>query len=135
MANTVYLGPAECPVDVTELVASEVIAPGTILVETSGEAALAGLDQGGIVYVALENILEEITDSYAADDTVQCARPTSGEYYQLALAASQTIVKDAPLTTNASGVAIALGANDNVVCYADETKTSVGATTIRVYFK
>ncbi len=135
MANTVYLGPAECPVDVTELVASEVIAPGTILVETSGEAALAGADQGGIVYVALENILEEITDSYAADDTVQCARPTSGEYYQVVLAASQVAVKDGPLTTNANGELILLAANDNVVCYADETKTSVGATTIRVYFK
>ncbi len=135
MANTVYLGPAECPVDVTELVAREAITPGSVMVVTSGEFALAGADQGGVVYCALENILEEVTDAYAIGDTVQGARPTSGEYYQLALAASQTIVKDAPLTTNASGVAIALGANNNVVCYADETKTSVGATTIRVYFK
>ncbi len=135
MANTVYLGPAECPIDVTELLGSEVITPSTVLVATSGEFAIAGADQAGIVYVALENILGEVTDTYAIDETVQGARPTSGEYYQLALPASQTIVKDAALTTDASGNMVALGANDNVVCYADETKTSVAADVIRVYFK
>lgn len=136
MANTVYIGPAECHPDVSELLASEAITPGSVMVVTSGEFALAGADQGGVTYFALENILEEVTDAYAIGDTVQGGRPKSGEYYELTLAASQTIVKDAALTTNASGNLVELGAGSNTVCYADEAVTTTGATgKIRVYIK
>lgn len=134
MANTVYIGPAENHPDVSEYAASEAISPGQVLVTSSGEFALAGADQGGVVYFALENILEEVTDAYAIGDTVQGARPKSGEYYELTLAASQTIAKDAALTTDASGNLVALGAGTNTVCYADEAVTTTGATgKIRVY--
>ena len=136
MSNTVYIGPAESHPDVTELLASEAITPGSVMVVTSGEFALAGADQGGVTYFALENILEEVTDAYAIDDTVQGGRPKSGEYYELTLAASQTIAKDAALTTNASGNLVALGAGSNTVCYADEAVTTTGAAgKIRVYIK
>lgn len=136
MANTVYIGPAECHPDVTELPASAAISPGEVLVVSSGEFAPAGADTGELVYCALENILEEVTDDYASGATVQGARPKSGEYYELTLAASQTIAKDDALTTNASGNLVALGAGDNTICYADEAVTTTGSTgKIRVYFK
>lgn len=136
MSNTVYIGPAECHPDVTEMPASEVITPREVLVVTSGEFAIAGADQGGVVYFALEDILEEVTDTYAVGATVQGARPKSGEYYELTLAASQTIAKDDALTTDASGNLVALGAGSNTIAYADEAVTTTGATgSIRVYVK
>lgn len=136
MSNTVYIGPAECHPDVSEYPASEVITPREVLVVTSGEFAIAGADQAGVVYFALEDILEEVTDTYAVGATVQGARPKSGEYYELTLAASQTIAKDAALTTDASGHLVALGAGSNTIAYADEAVTTTGATgSIRVYVK
>lgn len=136
MANTVYIGPAECHPDVSEFVASEAITPGSVLVTSSGEFALAGADAAGVTYFALENILEEVTDAYAIGETVQGARPKSGEYYELTLAASQTIAKDAALTTDASGNLVALGAGTNTIAYADEAVTTTGSTgKIRVYIK
>ena len=136
MSNTVYISPAECHPDVTELPASEAILPRQVLVANAGNFDLAGADQGGVVYFALEDILEEVTDAYAIGATVQGARPKSGEYYELTLAASQTIAKDAALTTDASGNLVALGAGNNVIAYADEAVTTTGAAgSIRVYVK
>ena len=60
MSNTVYIGPAECHPDVTELPASEAILPRQVLVANAGNFDLAGADQGGVVYFALEDILEEV---------------------------------------------------------------------------
>lgn len=137
MSNLVYIGPAEQHPDVTERLASATITPRQVMVITSEEFAVAGADQTGVVYFADRNILGELTDTYAAGDTVQGFRPKSGEYYELTLAASQTIAKDAKLTTNASGQLVALGAGTNVIAYADEAKTTgVGVTAgIRVYIK
>lgn len=136
MSNLVYIGPAEQHPDVTEALASEAISPRQVMVLTAGEFALAGADQGGVVYFAGNDILEEVTDAYADGDTVQGFRPKSGEYYELQLAASQTIAKDAPLTTDASGNLVALGAGTNVVAYADEAVTTTASVgSIRVYIK
>lgn len=136
MSNTVYIGPAECHPDVTEMPASVAISPREVLIESSGEFAPAGADAAGVVYFALENILGEVTEDYIAGETVQGARPKSGEYYELTLAASQTIAKDDALTTNASGNLVALGAGSNTIAYADEAVTTTGATgSIRVYIK
>lgn len=136
MSNTVYIAPAECHPDVTELPASEAISPRKVLVTSSGEFAVAGADEGALTYFALENVLGEVTDAYAVGETVQGARPKSGEYYEMSLAASQTIAKDAALTTNASGDLVALGAGSNTIAYADEAVTTTGsAGSIRVYIK
>ncbi|QDP61700.1 MAG: hypothetical protein Unbinned4466contig1000_12 [Prokaryotic dsDNA virus sp.] len=136
MSNIVYIGPAESHPDVTEFPASEVISPRQVLVVSSGAFAVAGADQEGMVYFALENILGEVTEDYQVDETVQGARPQSGEYYEMALAAGQTIAKDDALTTDASGNLVALGAGENVIAYADEAVTTTGsAGSIRVYVK
>ena len=136
MANTVYIGPAECHPDVSELLASESITPGSVLVQSSGEFALAGAAEAGLVYFALENILGDVSDAYAIGDTVQGARPKSGEYYELTLAASQTIAKDAALKTDASGNLVAQGGTGAIVAYADESVTTSGSVgKIRVYVK
>lgn len=136
MSNKVFIGPACKKPDVQERLASEAISPGEVLVETSGEFALAGADQAGVVYFAGCNILGEKSDAYAIDDTVQGYRPESGQYYELTLAASQTIAKDAALTTDASGHLVALGAGSNTIAYADEAVTTTGSTgVIRVYIK
>lgn len=136
MSNTVYIGPAECHPDVMEMPASEVISPRQVLVESSGEFAVAGADAGGMVYFALENVLGEVTEDYATGETVQGARPQSGQYYEMALASGQTIGKDDALTTDASGNLVALGAGSNTIAYADEAVTTTGdAGSIRVYIK
>lgn len=137
MANTVYIGPAEEQPDVVELAASEAILPGQFMVVTSGKFAQAGAAEAALTYIALENILGEVSEAYAADDTVQGARPKSGQYYSCVLAASQTIsAVGTPLKTDASGNLIAQGGTGAIAAYADEAVTTTGATgRIRVYIK
>lgn len=136
MSNLVYIGPAEQHPDVTEALASAVIAPRIVMVLTSGQFALAGAAAVSPVYIADRNVLGELTDSYAIGDTVQGFRPKSGEYYALTLAASQTIVKDGPLKTDATGKLVAQGGTGNILCYADQAVTTGSGVTaeIRVYF-
>lgn len=136
MSNLVYVGPAEQHPDVFEALASAVIAPRIVMVLTAGEFALAGAAAVSPIYVADTNILGEVTDTYAIGDTVQGFRPKSGEYYMLTVAASQTIAKNGPLKTDATGKVIAQGGTGNIIAYADEAVTTgVGVTSpIRVYF-
>lgn len=135
MSNLVYIGPAEQHPDVFEAPASEAISPRQVMVLTAGEFALAGAAAVSPVYLAGCNILEEVTDAYAIGETVQGFRPKSGEYYELQLAASQTIAKNGPLKTDASGNLIAQGGTGNILCYADEAVTTTGSVgSIRVYF-
>ena len=61
---------------------------------------------------------------------MQGARPQSGEYYEVILAASQTITKDEALTTNASGHLVTQGAAANVLFFADEDVTTAGSTNL-----
>lgn len=136
MSNLVYVGPAESHPDVFEAPASAAIDPRTVMVLTGGEFAKAGADQAGVVYFADANVLGEVTDAYAKDETVQGFRPKAGEYYTLTLAAGQTIARDAALTTDASGNLVALASGDNVIAYADEAVTTTSsAGAIRVYIK
>jgi hypothetical protein len=137
MGNRVYVGPAQCKVDVKEKLAAATILPGQVVRLNAGAFALAGADQDGLVYFAGNNILGERDQAHATGDTVQGYRPSSGEYYDLVLAASQTIAEDAALTTNASGNLVALGGGTNVIAYAAEAKTTGagGTGVIRVYVK
>lgn len=136
MANTIYRGPAEEKPDVQELPAAAAITPGGIIIKSSGTFTPAGADTSELAYVALENNMCEITEDYAADDTVQGARLKSGQYYYMILAASQTIEVDDELTTDASGHLVALGAGDNVIVYANEAVTTTGSTSyITAYVK
>jgi hypothetical protein len=136
MGNRVYVGPAQCKVDVKEKLAAATILPGQVVRLNAGKFALAGADQAGLVYFAGNNILGERNQAYATDETVQGYRPSSGEYYDLVLAASQVIAEDAPLTTNSSGNLIALGAGSNVIAYAADAVTTTGSVgVVRVYVK
>lgn len=136
MSNLVYIAPACDKPDVFEAPASVAISPRQVMVLTAGQFALAGANQSGVLYFAGNDILEEVTDAYAVGATVQGFRPKSGEYYELQLAAAQTIAKGAALTTDASGNLVALGAGTNVVAYADEAVTTTGSVgSIRVYIK
>lgn len=134
MTNRVYCGPAEFKEDVLELPAAASILPGTVAIRSSGEAAAAGAAVAGEFFIVGNNILGDLADAYAADDTVQLYRPKSGEYYNVRLAASQAIAAGAGLTTNASGLLVAQGVNPAIV-YADEavtTTTSAGFIRVRV---
>ncbi len=137
MGNRVYVGPAQSKVDVKEKPAAVAILPGQVVRLNAGAFTLAGANQSGLVYFAGDNILGERNQAYAAGDTVQGYRPSSGEYYDLVLAASQNIAEDAPLTTNASGNLVTLGSSTSVICYAAEAVTTGagGTGVIRVYVK
>lgn len=138
MRNAIFSGPAQSKVDVREAQASEAILPGRVLVldGANNEFDLAGADQGGQVYFAGRNPHDNEDDAYAADDTVQGYVPSSGQYYNLRLAASQTITEGDALTTNASGDLVAIGEGSNTIAYAAESVTTTGAAgQIRVYIK
>lgn len=130
MANRIYIGPAEKKEDVLELPAAASILPGVIAVRSSGQAAAAGAALAADVefFVVDANVLGEITEAYATGDTVQLLRPTSGEYYYVRLAASQTIAAGNGLTTNSSGLLVAESTN-HALFIADEAVTTGSGVT------
>lgn len=136
MSNLVFIGPAEFKDDVKERPASAAILPRTVMTQTAGKFGPAAAKVTGVVYIADKQIHGMIDEAYAENETVQGFRPSSGEYYDLILAPSQTIDEDEALTTNAAGQVLALAASEAPLCYAEQAvTTTTAAGVIRVYFK
>ena len=78
----------------------------------------------------------DIDTAYLASETVFSYKPASGEYYQMLVATGQALVVDTPLTSNGAGLLrIAVIATEPVVCYSDQTITTVATTPVAVKFK
>jgi hypothetical protein len=138
-ANVVFSGPARNvdPIKRSAKIASGVtVLPGALVeLNGSGEWILHNSQGHGFdVHIADMNVIEQkaVTDALTAGDTAAAFVPEVGCTYNLVLAASQTIAKGAPLTSNGSGAveaATVTGATpDEVLFIAEEAVTTTGAT-------
>lgn len=122
--NKIFAGPAtQVTPQVVERPASEAITPGSLLIITSGEFALAGAATTGKMYLAQENYLamEGVGDAYDVDDTCIGMEILSGQFFNALLAPGQNISADDALTPNGSGQFIAASTSDMVVATSEET--------------
>lgn len=139
--NVIFVGCADGGMPTkAEALANAALAPGNILLLNSSNKfikhATAGTAAGaGFVYVADLNMLDKVTDAYAANDTVQAFQPKAGEYYNALVVAGAVCVKDGALTSDGAGrLKVATVGTDAVVCYADETVTPAADALVRVKF-
>ena len=135
MANTIFIGPAEQQPEVLERAASERILPGQFVVEVDGEFQLLNDSTGGVVYIALENLLDDTADAYELGDSIQAAKVDSGQYYQSILEGGRSVSYGDPLVVNSASILTHAATGDDVICNADEQKTTDSESAfVRVFF-
>lgn len=138
MGNKTFLGSAENnqPEQVELPAAAAGILPGNVLLRAADKFKKHdGANLGGFVYIAKESPNGDIDRAYLADETVFACRPKSGDFYQALVATGQVLVVDTPLTSTGTGLLDIATGTDVIVCYSDETITTVATTPVAVKFK
>ncbi|WP_299316550.1 hypothetical protein [uncultured Halomonas sp.] len=125
-----------------EAPAGATLTPGMLAEVSSGEIIPHSTDGGaGFVYVAKELTANfdgngGLDTDYTAGETAQAYIPTSGDMYRMLVATAQAVGYDTALASDGAGLLVVAGAEDAVICYADEDAgTTDGTTAVRVKFK
>lgn len=122
--SRIHLGPArKNDPQVLELAAAAEIKPGSLLVITAGEFALAAATTVGKVWLAQENYLSQrsVDTVYAADERVLGLEMQDDTLYAAIIATGVNVTAiGAALTPAASGKLALASTGDLIVAYADE---------------
>lgn len=130
----IHLGPArKNDPQVTEANASANILPGSLVVLSSGEFALAGASTVGKVWLAQENYLMQkgVDDTYVEDDDLVLGLEMQDDCLYAARIANGVNItaKGVALTPAASGTLGIASTSDLIVAYSDEVyNNNTGAT-------
>jgi len=122
--NKIYAGPSsEVLPQVMELPAAASTLPGSAVVVTSGEFALAGATTVGKVWFAQDNYLTMggVTDAVDEGDVVIGLEPLPHMLFNVRVATGNNLVKGDALTPGAAGVLVKASTADMVVATAAET--------------
>lgn len=121
--NAVFAGPVEkLKPQVKELPAAASTAPGSIVVVSAGEFALADASTAGKVYIAQENYLtmKGPDTEINAGDTVMGLELDDSCLYRALVATGVDVAEDAALAPGANGQLVLATAADRVVAFAEE---------------
>ncbi len=136
--NVIWVGPADGsnhkPLTV-EGTAGASILPGTLVAQTGD--AIAKSDNDGTTSSRLllareigEQFGKNISQPWSTNDHIICVAPRSGEFFNVCIAAAQTIVVGDALTSNGDGKFKKAGAADAVYCIAQVASTAAAANTL-----
>lgn len=137
--NVIWVGPADGPNHkplTVEGKATEAVLPGKLVAQgANGDISLSANDGTTASRLLIAREIGEqfgktITDSWATDDHLISVAPRSGEFFNVAVAAAQTIIVGTPLTSNGNGLFKVAGAGDAVYCYAQKVSTAAAANTL-----
>lgn len=121
--NAVFAGPVEkLKPQVKEMPAAASTAPGSIVVVSGGQFALADANTTGKVYIAQENYLtmKGPDTAIAAGDTVMGLELDDSCLYRALVATGVNVAEDAALAPGANGQLVLATAADRVVAFAEE---------------
>ena len=135
--NTIFAGNAcKRPRQQESITTQADILPGMLVTRSGANFIKHNVSgQGADFFVAKENSLAQanVTDLYAANDTVFAYIPEPGDYFNVAIAATQNITAvGTPITSNGAGygrIALVTGAEE-VLFYADEIVNVTAAGTL-----
>lgn len=135
--NAVFAGPVEkLKPQVRELPAAVDLTPGSIVVASGGQFALATAATTGKVYVVQENYLtmKGPDTSITAGNTAIGLEMADDCLYRARVATGTNVTLDAALAPGANGELVLAGAADRVVAFAAETynNTSGSAQLVQV---
>jgi len=121
--NAVFGGPVEkLKPQVRELPAAASTLPGSIVVATGGQFALADAATAGKVYIAQENYLtmKGPDTAVGTGDTLIGMELADDCLYRARVADGVNVALDAALAPGANGELVLAGTADRVVAFADE---------------
>lgn len=135
-ANVVFAGPAQATRPLmaeATIKTGETLVGGNLVELSSGEWAAHGTaDVGGDIHVIdMDTIGQKaVADALTAGQSHPAFIPEVGRFYNVILAASQTIAKGASLSSNGAGAvkAAATDGTSEALFTADEAVTTTGAT-------
>ncbi|WP_425070653.1 hypothetical protein [Sagittula sp. S175] len=136
--NKVFLGPVtEALPQVREALASVAVTPGTLVVVTSGEFALAGAATVGKVWIAQDNYLamNGVDTAWDAGDTMIGMELLPNMLYAGRIADGVTVAVGTALTPAANGLLAVASTSDKVIGYAEEAYANATGTTQLIKFR
>ena len=135
--NVIWAGPADganrSPMTVEGVATTELI-PGSLVGRAASKLAYSTADGTKPIQVLVvrevgEHYGKTITDPWTANENSISVMPRSGEFVNVRLAASQTVVTGDGLTSNGDGSWKKAGASDAALLYATESATTGSGVT------
>lgn len=137
--NKIFLGPVtENTPQVREAIASVAVTPGLLVVDSSGEFALAGAATVGKVWIAQDNYLamKGVDTDWDADDTMIGMELLPHMLYAGRIANSTNIAAvGTALTPAANGLLAIASTEDKVIGYAEEVYNNTSGSTQLIKFR
>jgi len=122
--NVIYRGPIKDePETVNDKTVAGAYLPGVLVTESATALTVATAADMQEQLLVLSNVRfkdQDVATAYTSGDTGVAYRPRPNEIYQVRLAAA-TYAKGAPLTIGASGYLTAVGDEEVVYAYFDDT--------------
>lgn len=123
--NKIYAGPThETMPQVHEAPAAASTLPGSaVVLNGSGQFALAAANSTGEVFIAQDNYLamKGVDDAIAATNTVIGLVPLDGQLFNLRFTTGQNVAKGAAIALGAGGKFVVAAAGSRVVAFAEES--------------
>jgi len=140
--NKIHLGNIDGPYREPLLVegpAADAFVPGTLLERSGNNLATsnnaATVDSERLIAIEIpESEGGVITTAYTVGETAEAMVLRSGEFANVRVASSQTVVKGSPIISNGDGT-FAVGTTaltNDILAYADEAVTTTAVTLVRV---
>lgn len=144
--RVIYVGPADGsdskPLKV-EGIATEAIAPGSVLDFAASSAGLELMDDAATVFGKPLMVADKdearsksVDDSWTINESMVGFRPRSGEVLNVLCVTAQALVRGTALTRSAvTPGALVIAATDGteeILCYADEVVTTTATQLVRV---
>ena len=136
--NVIWVGPADGsnhkPLTV-EGTAGATILPGTLVAQTGDDIAKSTNDGTTASRLLLarefgEQFGKKITDPITTGQHIVCVAPRSGEFFNVCISASQTLVVGDALTSAGDGTFKKAGAGDAIYCYAQVASNNAANNTL-----
>ena len=121
--NKIYAGPVtEVTPQVTEAPASVAITPGTAIVLSAGEFAVAGASTNEKIFIAQDNYLamKGVGDAYDVDDVCFGMEMLDEQFFNVVVPTGNNLAKGAALTTDAAGKFVTATTGNRIIAHADE---------------
>lgn len=144
--KVIYVGPADGsngkPLNIEGIAVSAVL-PGTVLKRVAG-----GLDTNNIAAIIFGEQLiiadkdqqrsRRVTEAWTVDENMVAIAPRSGEFFNVLVADSVTLIKGDPMSRNGAGLlklavtpATVGATSEEIACYSDEAIVTSGTTLVR----
>lgn len=121
--NKIYAGPVgEVAPQVAERICAAAVTPGTALIDSGANFAVAGATTNAKVYIAQDNYLalKGVDDAWPAGDRVIGMEMLDEQFFNVRVPTATNVARGAGLTTNATGRFVIATTGQRIIATAEE---------------